>query len=141
MAEDILGPKIQSLQGKTHRKIPSAVDTPKFSSLPTFIKLKYVIVILCSDIMFVNGAQFFMTISQNIGFGTSEHITNAKTATLVQSLLQVKRLYKRRGLKIQTVMMDGQFDPIEADTNNAGIAVNTTSIYEKILSSSVIYPP
>ena len=105
--EDILGPNIQSLQVKTPRKTPSAVDPPKVSSLPTFIKLKYIMITLCSDIIFVNGVRFFMTVSQDISFGTYDHTINAKTATLVQSLLQVKRLYKRRGFKIQTVMMDG----------------------------------
>ena len=58
VAEDILGPNIQSLQVKTSRKTPSAVDPPKVSSLPNFIELKYVNVILCADIMFVNGVQF-----------------------------------------------------------------------------------
>ena len=110
VAEHILGPKIQSLQGKTPRKTPSAVNPPKVSSLPNLIKLKYIMIKLCADIMFVNGVRFFMTFSQNIGFGTSDNFTNAKTATLVQSLLQVKRLYKRRRFKIQTVMKDGQFE-------------------------------
>ena len=59
VAEDILGPDIQSLQGKTSRKTPSAVDPPKVSSLPTLIKLKYVTVILCADIIIFNGVQFF----------------------------------------------------------------------------------
>ena len=68
-----------------------------------------------------------MTISQHIGFGKSEHITNAKIATLVRSLLQVKCLYKRRVFKMQTIMMDGQFEPIKGDVNNTGMAVNTTS--------------
>ena len=76
--------------------------------------------------MFVNGVQFFMTISRHIGFGASEHITNSNTATLLKYLLQVNHLYKRRGFKIQTVMMDGQFEPIKADAENAGIAVNIT---------------
>ena len=76
--------------------------------------------------MFVNGVQFFMTVSLHIGFGASEHITNAKTATLVQSLLQVNRFYNKRGFKIQTVMVDGQFEPIKADAKNAGISVNIT---------------
>ena len=71
VVEDILGPKIQSLRGNTSRKTPSAFDPPKVSSLPTFIKFKYVIVILFAGIMFVNGAQFFMTISRHIGFGIS----------------------------------------------------------------------
>ena len=86
-AEDILGTSIQSLQGKTYRKTSSAVDPKKVSSLPNFTKLKYVIVIQCDEIMFVNRVQFFMTISRHIGFGTSEHITNAKKATIMQFLL------------------------------------------------------
>ena len=71
-----------------------------------------------------------MTISQHIGFGKSKHITNTKTATLVQSLLQVKHLYNWRGFKTQTFMMYGQFEPIKADADNAGMAVNTTLIDE-----------
>ena len=77
--------------------------------------------------MFINRVQFFMTIYRHIGFGKFENINYEKTSTLVQSLLQVKRLYKRRGFKIQTVIMDCQFDPIKADSDNAGIAANTTS--------------
>ena len=127
VAEDILSPNIQSLQGNTSRKTPSAVGPPKVSSLPTFTKLKYVTVIICADIMFVNRVQFFMTISQHIRFRASEHITNSNTATLLQYLLQVNHLYKRRGFKFQTVMMDGQFEPIKADADNAVIAVNITS--------------
>ena len=130
VAEDILGPSIQSLHGKTPRKIPSAVNPPKVSSLPNFIKWKYNIITLCADNMFVNKVQFFITISQHISFGKFEHITNAKTATLVQSLLQVKRLYKRRWFKIQTVMMGGQFYFIKSKADNAGMSVNTTSIDE-----------
>ena len=85
---------------------------------------------LCADNMFVKKVQFFIIISQHISFETSEHITNAKTATLIQSLLQVKRLYKRRGFKIQTVMMGGQFYFIKSKADNAGMSVNTTSIDE-----------
>ena len=77
--------------------------------------------------MIVNGVQFFITISRHISFGTSEHITNSNTATLVQSLPQVNLLYERRGFKIQTVMIDGQFELIKANADNAGIAVTTTS--------------
>ena len=60
-----------------------------------------------------------MTISWHIGFGTSEHITNTNTATLMQYVLQVKHFYKRRGLKIQTIMMDVQFESIKAGVDNA----------------------
>ena len=106
---------------------PTIQAKSEVSSFPNFIKLKYITVILCADIMFVNGVKNFMTIYRHIGFGTSENITNAKTATLLQSLLQVNCLYKRRGFKIQHFMMDGQFEPIKANAENARIAVNTTS--------------
>ena len=61
VAEDILGPNIKPLQGKTPRKTPVAV-TLKVSILPAPIKLKYMMIILCADIMFVNGVRIFMTI-------------------------------------------------------------------------------
>ena len=82
---------------------------------------------LCADIMFFNRVKCFMNIYQHIGFWTSDHITDTNIVTLVQSLLQVKRLYNMRGLKIQTVMVDGQFEPIKANADNEGMEVNTTS--------------
>ena len=55
VSQDIFSPNIQSLQGKTPRKTPSAVNPQKDPSLETFIKSNYIMITLCADIMFVNG--------------------------------------------------------------------------------------
>ena len=61
--------------------------------------------------MFVNQIRFFITIYRHIQFGTAETITDAKTITLIQSVVNVSRVYKKRGFRISTLHVDGQFDP------------------------------
>ena len=61
--------------------------------------------------MFVNKIRFFVTISRHIQFGTAKVITDAKTSTLIQSVVNMIRVYNKRGY-ISTLHLDGQFDAI-----------------------------
>ena len=64
-AEDIFGPKIGSLQGKTTRRQPHQVNPVWVPILPT-VHERYKDVTLGGDVMFVNGQPFLTTISRNI---------------------------------------------------------------------------
>jgi hypothetical protein len=69
--EDIFGPNLGSLKGKTSMsKGIHAMSAQQ--GVPRGIMERYRHVTICADIMFVNQIPFFVTISRNIKFGTIE---------------------------------------------------------------------
>jgi hypothetical protein len=70
-ANDIFGPDIGSLKGKTTRAAPSKVR-PGMADIPAEIISDYRDATVCADVMFINKILFLVTISRSIKFGTAE---------------------------------------------------------------------
>jgi hypothetical protein len=83
-AEDIFGPDIGSLKGKTVRKTFDIVVTNRIAMLPEIYE-KYGKVTITADIMHVNGMIFFITISRHIRFATIELLRNQKNETILKA--------------------------------------------------------
>ena len=73
-----------------------------------------------------------MTKSRHIKFTTVQFINNAESDTLYESILEVKKLYRRRGFEINCILMDGQFKPIELQLLAAQITLNSTAADEHV---------
>jgi hypothetical protein len=73
-AEDIFGPDIGSLKGK---QVPLTPDVVHFNvpEMPAFIYERYKDVKVAVDIMYVNKIPFFVSISRDIHFCTSEMLS------------------------------------------------------------------
>jgi hypothetical protein len=122
-AEDILGPNLGSLKGITARLGTSHVrDTP--TTPPIQIMSRYKDVTVAGDIMHVNKIPFFISVSRHIKFGTAEMITSETATTLLVAIKQVKRAYAQRGFALRTMLLDGQFEPLQADLAGIGITMN-----------------
>jgi len=77
-AEEILGPNLGSLKGKTTRAKPSRVIIGPYNQLPTDILEKYGDITRAVDIMYINKITFVMTTSRAIHFGMAKIIKNEK---------------------------------------------------------------
>jgi len=77
--EDILGPNLGSLKGKTTRKPPEKVTINSCDELPNGVLEEHGNVMLAADIMYINQIPFMMTTSRAMHFGTAEIIKNKKT--------------------------------------------------------------
>ena len=77
-AEDIFGPDVGGLKGKTVRRPPHRVET-HLEAVPWGILKRYQKVAVCADIMFVSSIPFMVSISQSIRFGTVEPLTGTKS--------------------------------------------------------------
>jgi hypothetical protein len=103
-AEDIFGPDVRSLKGKTARHSPKRVQG-QVDTIPPSIHTNYRDNILGADIMYVNKIPFFPTISRHIKFCTAEMLQNHKATTLLAAIKQVKSVYKKRGFNLSQMCM------------------------------------
>jgi hypothetical protein len=71
--EDIFGPNLRSLKGKTVNH-PSIPVMGKIDGVPMEIKKNYKFMMLAMDIMFVNKIPFLLTISHGLHFGIAENM-------------------------------------------------------------------
>jgi hypothetical protein len=131
MAEDIFGPGLGSLKGKTVRSAAAAVNV-QLVNIPANIMTHYRHLALGGDIMFVNKIPFFMSISRHICFGTGEMLQNQKSATILADIKQIKSIYMKRGFKLDHMLMDGQFEPLRAELADLSITLNTISNDEHV---------
>ena len=79
-----------------------------------------------------NGIRFFISMSRHIKFITIEHIPNAKDETLLNCIMQIKKLFAFRGFKVSNFLLDGQFKSKECDLAEKQIGLNLTSADEQV---------
>jgi hypothetical protein len=91
-AEDIFGPNLGSLKGKTVRQTGERVRA-EYDEIPKGIMERYRDVTICVDLMYINKVPFLVTISRHLKFGTIEAVKNRRHKVLVPALKNVKRLY------------------------------------------------
>ena len=106
MAEDIYGPSITHLKGKTVCSKIQHVDPVKIKSVPKTILAKYKEVTICCDLMHINGIGSFNTISWHIMFSTGSMIKDRKIENIADVITQVLSLYLQRSFMITPMHTD-----------------------------------
>jgi hypothetical protein len=125
-AEDIFGPNLGFLKGKTTRTTPKHVQTQQVN-IPINIMTRYKAVTLAVDVMYVNQIPFLMTVSRHIKFGTAEMLKSKSDASLLDAIKHVKKAYATRGFKLTYILADRQFKSLRADLADLWIALNCVS--------------
>jgi len=105
-AEDILGPNLSSLKGKTVCKTPERVILNSLDNLPNELLVEHGNVTIAIDIMYINEILFMMTTSCTIHFSTAEMIKNETKSTIIKSIQQIIDTYHGRGLRVKHVLGD-----------------------------------
>jgi hypothetical protein len=130
-AEDIFGPDIGGLKGKTTRKRPHVVRSVVMP-LPTTVMSRYRAVTLCTDLMYVNGIPMLVSISRDIRFSTVEALANRNKGTLVKAIKNIAAIYRRAGFKVVAALMDGEFESLRGELADIEIGLNTTARDEHV---------
>ena len=110
-AEDIYGPNLGALKGKTvahpNPHVAAGVD-----QVPTSIMEVHRCITLAIDVMFINKVAFLITTSRNLKFGTVEAISNRQITTIIAKLRSVCQVYHHRGFQVSVILGDPEFEPI-----------------------------
>ncbi len=80
--------------------------------------------------MFVDGLAFVVTVSQNLKFIPAHYLPTRTSSDLATSLKQTVRLYRQGGFRVQTLLMDGEFEKVTPLFPE--VVVNTTSLGEHV---------
>ena len=130
-AEDVFGPNLGSLKGKTVSKPVPALNY-QVVDLPPEIRMRYKDVTLAIDIMFVNKLAFLVTISHNIKFGTVEYIPTRTQDQILAAILRVVKLYGTREYKVNVIHADLEFEVLRPELSNKHILLNVASEGEHV---------
>jgi hypothetical protein len=130
-AEDIFGPDVGSLKGKTVRRSSPQV-THAHVMLPPEVHERNRSITLGVDIMFVNKLPFFITVSKEMKFGTVNHIDNRRQETILECIKRVCNLYKLGGFHVDQIDSDKKFTPLRSNLADMEIGLNAASDDEHV---------
>ena len=110
-AEDIFGPNLGALKGKTVHQPETHVQSHIHGIPPDIMNVHHDFT-LTVDIMFVNAIPFLLTNSCNLKFGTVEVLLNQQVLTIKQRLASVVSLYQHWGFRLTTILANREFEPL-----------------------------
>ncbi len=128
-ANEIFGPNLIGIRGKTTRRKLGIVRN-KVVGIPNQIVERNRTVWLAGDVMFVNGIAFVVTVSRGLKFITAHHLPSREAKDLADSIRETIKIYQRGGFKVQTLLMDWEFEKIRSLLPE--VLVNTTSAGEHV---------
>ena len=82
--------------------------------------------------MKVNGIAHLITISRALKFGTTAYLPNGTAKTILELLVDVHKMYIKRGFIMEVIEVDGQFEPLRGDLAALGITLNKCSRDEHV---------
>lgn len=130
-AEDISRPDLGSLKWKTTGSRPISVNHV-VTAVPDSILKQCSSVSLVADIMIVEDEATLIIISQQLRFGTAQHLKNSTAATITEGLRRTINLYKSRGFQVIECRDDGEFEKVSNGLKKLGVTFHTAALDEHV---------
>jgi len=132
IAEKLFGPDIGALKGKSTRPT-SPVVKDDLIEIPKEIKELHQDLILCIDIMFINGLPMLTCIDRSLRFRSLVTMEDRTTPSIYDALDKVLRLYNRAGHSIKEMHCDQEFKKVMDEiADNLDVQMNYTTTDEHV---------
>ena len=128
-AEDIFGPELGCLKGKTVRKASTPV---KIVHTTTKLSPSQKKVVLAIDIMYINDIPFLITISRDLHFGSAQALGDETYKTIYGGLDKIIKIYKHYGFSVTHILGDGQFEFLDPSKITPGVTLNIVTRGEHV---------
>ena len=109
IAEEIFGPDLSALQGKSTRKKPITVINDEID-IPEEILKRLKDLDMEIDIMFINGIAFLVTTTLILKFRTITYSPSRKKKAILEALDEVFRIYNKAEFNIVNIRADNEFN-------------------------------
>ena len=126
-ADHICGHDLGSIEGRTVWSSSEQVKIP-ISNIPPDLMAKYQCVILAVDVMFVNKIPFLITMLHDIKFNIIEMLRSQTNKVFMASIQQVLKIYNDQGFEVDTILAEGQFEPICGELTDLSVRLNTATM-------------
>jgi hypothetical protein len=126
---EIKGKDLGVIKGRTTRETPNGVEIE-----PIEAKLADESIILAADIFFIEGVNFFISISRKLNLIMVQNISDREPGSLGEAIRRIHGTYKLRGYRVDTIMHDGEkgIQLLSDQCNYLGIKLNIASKGEHV---------
>ena len=122
-AIDIYGPDLASLKGKTVTKKSRIAKVEN-----SITKYQNGNICLCVDVMFVNGVQFLISVSEDLGLTMVSELKSRSMAHVKDTMDKMINYYRSASFTVKIIKSDGEgaINGLSSYFNSRGITVNPT---------------
>jgi len=107
-AEDMFGPDIHMMKGKTTRSEPPPI-VEDHVEVPTEISSEHHSVVMGADFFFMDGLRFFGSVSRVMKGHTVELVDNGSADSITECIENIVGTHNSRGFKMQILCVDPEF--------------------------------
>ena len=111
-AEDIFGPNLGALKGKTPDRRSTVVSGGRDGVAPDILD-RHRDLVVSIDIFFINKIPFLLTTPRNLQFETVEAIPNHQVSTVLKAIQRMLATYYARRFRVRTIPADPEFQPLD----------------------------